>query len=255
MSGMNPSWVPILCYHRVCPESDFGKFRSLCVTPQKFRAQMRLLKNLGYTALSLQNIAAYLKLQKNIPSKSVAVTFDDGYLDNYTHAFPVLKEFGITANIFLVTDLIGKTNVWDFPVGAIHESPLLTEDQIKEMRDAGVVFGSHTANHIDVTQSDPDNVKEELDRSRDRLEELTWRKDIAFCYPYGRLDSGIKRGVREAGYVCGLATDSGPLNQEADLFELRRVQVFPSTSLFGFWKKIQPWYPNWAEFQKRFKKS
>ncbi len=246
---MNPSWVPILCYHRVCPEAEFGKFRSICVTPENFRSQMRLLKTLGYTSLSIQNFIANQRLQKNIPSKSVVITFDDGYADNFTRAFPILKEFGMTANIFLVTDLIGKVNAWDG-----EQVPLLNPDQIRSMRDGGMIFGSHTRNHIDMTKEVPEKVKAELEGSRRQVEEITLRKDTAFCYPYGRLNEETKRQVRDAGYSCGLATDSGPLEQSQDLFELRRVQVFPGTSLFGFWKKIQPWYPRWMEFQNKIKK-
>ena len=245
---MNPPGIPILCYHRVCPEGDFGKIRSLCVRPEDFGWQMLWLKILGYSALSVQTLVHYLRLQKNVPSRSVVITFDDGYGDNYTYAFPILKKFGFAANIFLVTDLIGKTNVWDG-----ENVPLLTEDQIKEMRDAGIVFGSHTATHLDTTQSAPPRILEELERSKKKIEDLTWRKDVPFCYPYSRLSPEIKRRVREAGYLCGLAVDSGPLDQSQDLFELRRVQVFPSTSLFGFWKKLQSWYPRWMEFQRKLK--
>ena len=245
---MNPPWVPILCYHRVCPESDFGIIRSLCVKPQDFERQMRWLKVLGYTALSIQTLVHYLRLQKNVPSRSVVITFDDGYQDNYTYAFPVLKKFGFAANIFLVTDLIGKTNAWDG-----ENVPLLTEDQIVEMRDAGIVFGSHTASHVDMTKSSDSRVLEELARSKKKIEDLTWRKDVPFCYPYARLNLETKRRVRDAGYLCGLAMDLGPKDQPSDLFELKRFQVFPSTSLFGFWKKLQSWYPRWTEFQKKMK--
>ena len=248
MVDMNPSWVPVLCYHRVCPEKDFGKVRSICVRPENFRAQMRCLKDLGFTALSVQTFVHYLRLQKNIPSRSVVITFDDGYQDNFTYAVPILKQFGFTANIFLVTDRIGKTNAWDE-----ENIPLLTEDQIKEMRDQGMVFGSHTASHMDMTKAEASRMREELERSRKKIEDLTWRRDIPFCYPYSRFNQDTKRRVREAGYLCGLAMDAGPWDQTQDLFEMSRVQVFPSTSLFGFWKKIQSWYPRWAEFQKRLK--
>ena len=252
---MNPSWAPILCYHRICPAADFGKFRSLCVTPGNFLSQMNFLKRLGYVSLSLQNLSAYLRGQKNISAKSVAITFDDGYEDNFTQAWPILKKTGMTANLFLVTDLIGKSNVWDQnPISeTMDESPLLTEDQIKEMRDGGVFFGSHTANHIDMTKENSARVREELERSKKKLEDLTHRYDTTFCYPYGRFNTEVKRWVREAGYSCALAGDRGPLKQESDLFELRRIQVFPNTSLFGFWKKLQGWYPQWAEFPKRIR--
>jgi len=246
---MNPAWIPILCYHRVCPKNEFGKVRSVCVTPESFRSQMRLLKFLGYKPQSLQNVVAYLQIQKNLPSKSVVITFDDGYRDNLIHALPVLKEFGFSATIFLVTGLIGKTNAWDG-----EEIPLMNEDEIRRVMEAGIGLGSHTAHHVNLTQTVGEGARTELAESREKLEELTWRKDIPFCYPYGRLNEKVKILVKETGYSCGIATDSGPLEQSRDLFEMRRIQVFPSTTLFGFWKKIQPWYPRWAQYQRDFKR-
>ncbi len=246
---MKPRWVPILCYHRVCPESEFGSdSRSLCVTPEQFTQQMAFLKLLRYKPVSLQNLVASLRGQKNIPERSVAITFDDGYEDNYLHAFPVLKKFGFTAAIFLVTDFIGKTNAWDSGT-----RKLLSAEQIEEMQSAGIVFGSHCANHVDLSRANAETIRRELEASRVKIEAITERRDIAFCYPYARLNDECERLVKEAGYLCAVAMDSGPMDQAGDLFQLRRVQVFPSTSLFGFWKKIQPWYPRWLAFQQKVK--
>jgi peptidoglycan/xylan/chitin deacetylase (PgdA/CDA1 family) len=246
---MNPSIVPILCYHRVCPKKDFGKYDALCVTPEAFRAQMKLLKALGYSSFSVQNLAAYLNLQKNLPSKSVVITFDDGYEDNYTHAYPILKETGMIGNIFLVTGRIGGANVWDQ-----EKIALLNEAQIKEMHEGGVVFGSHTVNHVDLSQAPEDQIREELAASKKKLEEITSRTDVVLCYPYGRFNETVKRLARDAGYLCALAVDAGPVEKQgSDLFELRRMQIFPSTSLLGFWKKSQSWYPRWMQIQKKLK--
>src|SRR3989338_5209539 len=108
------NWVPILCYHRICPMEEVGKdSRSLCVTPKQFERQMFLLKALGYQPTTLQELSAHLKDQKNIKKRSIVLTFDDGYEDNYTYAFPLLKKYSFPATIFLVTDWIGKKNVWD----------------------------------------------------------------------------------------------------------------------------------------------
>jgi peptidoglycan/xylan/chitin deacetylase (PgdA/CDA1 family) len=248
---MNPTWVPILCYHRICPLSDFGSVRALCVTPERFRSQMRLLRTLGYTALTVHDLVACFHLRKPIASKSVVITFDDGYEDNFTHAYPILQAFELTATIFLVTDLIGKVNAWDQ-----EQVPLLKTEQIRQMSDGGITFGSHTSTHIDLSKGSAEQVRTELQASRKTLEEITSRSDTPFCYPYGRLTEDAKRMVRAEQYVCGVALDSGPWDQAQDLFELRRVPVFPGTSLFGFWRRVQPWYPRWAELRRKlqFKK-
>ena len=82
------------------------------------------------------------------------------------------------------------------------------------------------------------------------MEELTRRTDIPFCYPYARANGGAKALAREAGYLCASSGDSGPDDAAEDLSEVRRIPAFPSTSLFGFWKKLQPWYPSWIRWQR-----
>lgn len=238
---MRIPWVPILCYHRICPQNMISTdSRSLCVTPEQFKRQISLLKFLGYRPISVQDLVAFLQARKNLDGKPVILTFDDGYEDNYIYAFPILKKFSFSATIFLVTDLIGKKNLWDSGTAA-----LLNESQIEEMHLAGIGFGSHTAAHIDLSRKKLAEIKEELSRSKRKIEALTSRLDTPFCYPYSRLHPSVKTLLRECGYACAFAGDTGPCNQAEDLFELMRLQIFPSNSLFDFWRKIQPWYPRW----------
>ena len=244
--------IPVLCYHRVCPVGERGvDSPSLCVSPQQFYRQMRLLQGLGYRTITSQDLVAYSEARKNLPKKSVLLTFDDGYEDNYTYAFPILKRFSFKATIFLVTDHIGKKNVWDS--GSV---PMLKKEQIEEMHFRGIIFGSHTQTHLDLSRGNLEQLKAELQNSKKYLEELTRRLDTSFCYPYARLNPLAKSLVKESGYLCAFAGDGAAdsVNGELDLFEIKRIQVFPSTSLFGFWKKIQPWYPRWLKIQQRLKK-
>lgn len=249
--SLSSIWIPILCYHRVCPIKERGPDSpSLCLTPEQFSKQMFLLKVFGYHPITVQNLIAALEERKLPPSKAVCITFDDGYKDNYLYAFPILKRFSYPATIFLVTEFIGMKNSWDS--GAV---PLLNMNEIEEMMLYGEFeFGSHTERHLDLSQADETLVKKELEFSKKKIEEITSRFDIPFCYPYSRLNPLAKELVKEAGFICGFAGDEGPMEQKQDLFQLMRIQIFPSTSLFGFWKKLQPWYPKWMRFQQGLKK-
>ena len=242
-------WIPILCYHRVCPVRERGQDSpSLCVTPEQFSKQMLLLKVFGYQPITVQNLTAILEDRKLPPKKAVCITFDDGYKDNYLYAFPILKRFSYPATIFLVTHNIGLKNFWDS--GSLS---LLNFNEIEEMSFKGIQFGSHTASHLDLSQADEVLIKKELEISKKKIEEITSRLDISFCYPYSRLNPLAKELVKEAGFICGFAGDEGAMEQKQDLFQLMRIQIFPSTSLFGFWKKLQPWYPKWMRYQKELK--
>lgn len=245
------SWVPIFCYHRICPEEEIGTdSRSLCVSPAQFERQMFLLKILGYRTISLQDLVSYYQDRKNIHSRSVVLTFDDGYEDNYFYAFPVLRKLKFRATIFLVTDLIGKKNSWDS--GKV---PLLKESQIEEMHSAGIDFGSHTATHLDLTQTNGNLIKEELLRSKEKLISLTRRLEVSFCYPYARTNETAKKLVEEAGYFCALAGSEGIGEGAEELFSMHRIQIFPSNNLFDFWRKLQSWYPYWMKVQQQKLKS
>lgn len=221
----------------------------MCVFPPQFERQMFLLKLLRIQTISLQDLVSFYQARKNIHPRSVVLTFDDGYEDNYFYAFPILRKYGLRATIFLVTDLIGKKNSWDS--GTIQ---LLRESQIEEMHSAGIDFGSHTATHLDLTQTNGNLIREELLRSKEKLISLTRRLEISFCYPYARASEAAKKVVQEAGYFCALAGSEGIGEEVEDLFSLHRIQIFPSNNLFDFWRKLQSWYPRWMKYiQKKIR--
>jgi peptidoglycan/xylan/chitin deacetylase (PgdA/CDA1 family) len=142
----------------------------------------------------------------------VIITFDDGYADNYTHAFPILKEYGLVATIFLVSDHVGTDHVfyWDVPKVTAqspeHLYQLLTWAQVEEMCDAGIEIGSHTCTHPELTTLSAEGCREELSRSRADLEAKLGRRVTSFCYPRGKLSPEIIRMVERAGYRCGVVS-------------------------------------------------
>jgi peptidoglycan/xylan/chitin deacetylase (PgdA/CDA1 family) len=191
----------------------------------------------GYTAVSLNELLDGNRREAAGDSKRVLITFDDGYLDNFTNAFPVLKELGLPAVIFLVADFSRRTNWWDTPLG-VPEARLLEPNHIAEMAGGGIDFGSHTLTHRSLPSLDDDELREELEGSRAAVERVTGKQVRAFSYPYSHLDTRVKSALQAAGYECGFAVNGGPYHSTDDRLEIRRVNVTSSAHGLRFAAKL-----------------
>jgi peptidoglycan/xylan/chitin deacetylase (PgdA/CDA1 family) len=229
--------LPVLLYHRVIQKrSDAGK-HGIFVYVKQLREQLDYLKREGYGTITFRDLLENpddLKLQKK-----VILTFDDGYVDNYYNLFPILKEYGFTAVIFLVTGL--KKNEWGMSEGE-PAIDLLSPGQIAEMSRYGIEFGSHTQTHPVLQSKTHEERKAEIYQSRSDVAKLTDMPVISFAYPFGGLNEDVKAQVKDAGYTFGIATKSGPLYWREDLMQIRRVEVTPRTTLFSFKRKVSGYY-------------
>jgi peptidoglycan/xylan/chitin deacetylase (PgdA/CDA1 family) len=234
-----PGSIPVLLYHRVVPEAPMNSQHGIWVTVQSFEQQLKSLKERGYSAITFEHYQRFLYHDFTLPKKPVILTFDDGYEDNYTYAYPLLKKYGFSAVIFLVTDATRRTNYWDADEPRV---PLVRNEQILELLKGGIEFGSHTMTHPDLSHCSSEQIRKELHESKQAIELLTGKEIISLAYPYGAVNELVKSLAVEAGYKFGVATNSGPLAVYEDFFEIRRTQVFPWTDTIGFWKKTQPWY-------------
>ena len=202
--------IPVLCYHSV--GYDESGTSPLIVSPEKFREHMKGLKENGYTTLTMADLLKYLINNKPIPVKSVVITFDDGYKDNYINAFPILKEFGMTATIFVVSDLInGETS--------------MTDDEIKEMSDYGIDIESHTVSHNRLSEMSYSDQLYELSKSKSEIEKIVGKPIIAAAYPEGKFNDDTKTAIRESGYEMGFTIEHGYADRNDDLFMLNRVCI------------------------------
>src|SRR5262249_33477975 len=136
--------LPILRYHRVAP-TGAAATRRYRVTPTAFAEQLKYLNSAGYYSVSLEEWRRAREEKKPLPGRAVLITFDDGYQDFYTYAWPLLKRYGFSATVFLVTDAIGRTNAWGAPYD--ETVTLLSWPEIQQLQKDGVEFGSHTARH------------------------------------------------------------------------------------------------------------
>lgn len=209
----------MLLYHRI----GFPKLSSLVagqyVAPVLFRSQLDYLSARGWAAVTLDSmITSY-----DYDSDRFAVTFDDGYLSVYQHAYPALCERQMKATVYVVVDSIGGLNDWDRKAGDQSE-PMMSAEQIKEMSDAGFEIGSHTLTHPHLTELNDDELKREVIESKRRLEDLIGRQVTSFSYPYGDCDDRVIAAAIEAGYTNAMSTKLGVV-WKSGAFEVPRVNV------------------------------
>lgn len=202
--------VPIICYHHVCEDNPSKS--SIIVTNEKFTEHLKTLKDNDYTTLTMSQLYDYLFNNKPIPEKSVMITFDDGYNDNYSNAFPILKKFNMNATIFVISSLVDT-------------APYMTSSQVKELSDYGIDIQSHTANHADlITLSYENQLKEFID-SKIALEKVTGKSINSIAYPLGHFNKDSKKAAKEAGYSMGFTIDRGYADRADSPFQLNRICV------------------------------
>ena len=232
----------ILTYHQIdlAPPPP-AAFRSLYVAPDSFARQMRWLKRLGYRGLSMRDLMPYLRGEK--VGKVVGLTFDDGYCNNLHHALPVLQDCGFTATCYVISQLLGKTNVWDLSNG-VKQADLMSPEQIRAWSQAGMEIGAHTQNHCQLTSLPDEDASREISASKEELADLIGREVEHFCYPYGIYEARHTAMAKTAGYQSATTTRRGKVQPGADLFQLHRIPVVRSTYLPQFLLKLLTEYEN-----------
>ena len=224
--------IPIIYYHRVIKDLSQAGKHGIYVTAEMFDEHMNFLKSNGFKTISFEEALRVKKENKN--EKYVILTFDDGYEDNYLYAYPILKEYGFTAIVFLVADL--KTNSWDEKEPQVR---MLSTNQIKEMHNYGIEFGSHTLSHCDLTKVSLEETQRELSESKKILEDKIGFEITTFAYPYGNCNAQIKLLAKESGYRFAFATDKAPLGLHEDVYQIRRIGIFPNTDVRGLVRKVK----------------
>jgi len=224
---------PVLMYHSVNPKSHPVLYR-LIVDPGDFVKQMEFLKGHGYHVVPLETIGRMIAENKKVPFKTIAITFDDGFKDNYTYAYPVLKKMGFPATIFVIYDEVGR-----------EEGDRLSWDQIKEMQDSGLIsIGSHTFGPVPLVNiKDETELKRQIIGSKKALEDKLRTPVDAFCYVGGLFTPHIKDLVKEAGYKYAVATALGRQYSNNDAYAIKRIRVSPdSGNLFIFGVRVSGFY-------------
>ena len=219
--------VPVLMYHSI---NRGGEHSRLVVAPESFQRQMRFLREQHYRVLALEDYVRLMKQGEKPARKSVVITFDDGYADNYFNAYPVLKRCGFPATIFAVPQWVGTKDMADWR-------------QLEEMISGGITIGSHGLSHCELTNIAPEEAEREIVRSKRELEERLGVPVNYFCYPCGFLNPALKQMVIKAGYRGACATRPGKHGVRNDIFAIRRIRISRSAdNLFIFRAQVSGYY-------------
>jgi peptidoglycan/xylan/chitin deacetylase (PgdA/CDA1 family) len=227
--------LPILLFHSISSENSLNERYRL--TPESLEGRLRYLYEQGYYSVTLESWEQAIKRHEPLPGRALILTFDDGYLDFYTHAWPVVKRYGFTAYVFLVTDRIGQMNQWDKHLGG--DISLLNWETIDKLKKEGVYFGSHTASHRRLTSISPSEVVAEAVHSRIVLEKALDQPVTCIAYPHGAEDEMVNHLVGACGYVYGLSCRPGFSTFQDPLLALRRLEVNGTDTLEQFATKLK----------------
>ncbi|MDO8570300.1 MAG: polysaccharide deacetylase family protein [Candidatus Daviesbacteria bacterium] len=216
--------VPILMYHYIGnnPNPTDKQRDYLSVTPDKFEEQMKYLKENGYNTISLDTLYPAIRGQITLPAKSIILTFDDGYMDFYTNAYPILLKYGLHATVFIPTNLM-------------NQGYYLSWNQIREMSGSGLInFGAHGVNHYHLTSVSPQTAESEIIQSKKILQDNLGIPINFIAYPFGAVNENIIKITKNAGYMGALGTWANKTQSEGTIFNMPRLKVGGGADLQTF---------------------
>lgn len=227
--------VYMLMYHRV---NDYRK-NEMSVSVQEFRKQVAWLKRTGFRNMRMAELeSATPGLNLNAPK--VIFSFDDGYMDNFSEALPILKEFGYTAIFYIPYEFIGKKDMFPRDIresNRAEHNRIMGWEQVTSLLREGMEIGSHTLSHNNLKEMNDAQAKREIVESKKYIEEKLGEKITSFCYPGGQFNEKHTNWVERAGYSSACTTASGVYREES-LFTIPRVAVLASDSFFIFKRKM-----------------
>jgi peptidoglycan/xylan/chitin deacetylase (PgdA/CDA1 family) len=210
--------IPVLMYHSISYEEG-----NPCKVPKEnFESQMKFLHENGFNTITVDELYQAITTGKEVPKKSVLVTLDDGYKDNYTDGFPIMKKYNIKATIFVITSTVDNSK------------ENLNSEEIKELQKNNIDIQSHTVDHKALNKLSYEEQYNELKNSKEYLDKLLNKNTTAIAYPYSQYNEDTMKICKELGYKVAFTTWYGFSNYNQGLYELKRLVIHPDTTLKEF---------------------
>ncbi|QNH61567.1 polysaccharide deacetylase family protein [Hymenobacter sediminicola] len=248
-----PGFIPVLMYHKIPVEPLQTKHR-IFVTKDRFAEHLRFFQQQRFTPITFLDYLAFANGEKNLadfPARPLILTFDDGYLDNYTNLLPLMQQYGYRGVLYLLGNPAIRYNYWDVETDPTEpRCEIMDEAQKRAFVAAGWEIGAHTMSHARLPELPLPDAAREIRESKTALEKSLETQIVSFAYPYGALTEAHKQQVHEAGFAFGVATDTGGLRIEDDRFQVFRVNIFPEETPATLRKKTSSWYRQYYRWKR-----
>jgi len=235
--------VPILMYHSVSdPEDSHQGYFQTTARPAVFAEHMKFLHDEGYRVVGIGEVPKILEDPRGLDTRPVAITFDDGFEDFYTHAFPALEGYGFKATMYLPTAYIGEEHI------TFKGRRCMSWSQVREIGGRGIEIGSHTVTHPLLKFKKLEDVRHEIRSSKDTIEYKLGKPVTSFAYPYAfpETDRDFRERLRgfleEAGYENGVSTILGTASRSGDRYFMKRLPANSRDDLRLFRAKLEGGY-------------
>lgn len=224
-------------YHRVGDFKGIKEHKALFCHYKRFAAQMAWLHAFGYSVIDMDTCVQAVSGTIKMPKRAVVLTFDDGFEDFYSYAFPVLLRYNFPATVYVLSELIGNNASW-FAKEQRESPPMLRLTQLKELMENSVTVGSHGKRHQKLAQLSGYELEDEIIGSKQALEAMLGQELKHFCYPYGSYNKDTLDVVKKTGYLSAVTCARGGAKQGDDLLQLPRKAISFGDSLAGFFWKL-----------------
>jgi len=239
--------IPILLYHSL---DNSGS--PISITPKMFKKQMEYLRDKGYRTINMVKFINSLYAEIDSTENMIILTFDDGFKSVYTTAFPILRDYGFTATVFLATNYIGRRCEWETD-DTIPDIPMLSWDEVREMSKYGIEFGAHSCSHPHLTKLSINEARKEILNSKLEIETNIDQSIHLFCYPYGDFNDEIKQIVKECGFLgaCN-GVDFSLTHSKECLYGFKRIGMCHFNSLLDFRAGLAGTYNFYIRLKRAF---
>ena len=217
---VQPSGIPVLMYHKIGDDKD----NDAVIREDLFREQMKFLKDNGYNPLTMDQLYDYVVNGAAVPEKPVVLTFDDGYADTYSIVYPLMKEYGFAATVFVNPGDVGTRLTWE---------------QLKEMKENGMTISNHGFQHIEMGQLSKAEQMENIKRAQQALADKLGITDNPWsCYPYGDKNKDTDAATKESGIKMAMAMKSGWAHKGDNPYNILRVWIGNAVDIKHFEERI-----------------
>lgn len=238
---MPSAGIPVLMYHSLDPVKNYSSpAHSTTITVDSFEEQMGMLAHLGFHTISIDELLENTGIEK---TKSIVITFDDGYFSTLKYAAPILRKYGFTATLFLPILPIGLSSFKNFDgFSSIQNDRPLSWEEVKSLQDQGWSVQSHTLSHSRLSFLAPEQIKDEVKKSKSALTEKLGKEIKYFAYPFGDYNRAALSEIANAGYKGAFTVHPGKAHSKNNKLRIPRIEINSLDTLPTFLRKVETGY-------------